>query len=285
MYPWQCIDDNQRGTRGTRRQSRLCGFSEFCVPRCNLGVRDIALRVLSTSSLVLLGPVLFLQGRRVRRVTPRLPPAAGPQEGTIGTGPDPLRLAVVGESTAMGVGVPEHAVGLAGQTARALGRAVGRPVRWRVLGRSGATARALLKEFIEPAPPLEADVVVVILGVNDTLGFSSPRRWTGALDALLASLRRRSAQAPVVVAAVPPMQHFPAFPSPLRHVLGLRAHVLDRAAIRWAGERPRVAHVPYPHSERKEIPDIFCSDGFHPSAMGYERWSAALAAAAATLLR
>ena len=248
-------------------------------------MRDIVLRFLSTSSLVLLGPVLFVQGRHVRRVTPRLPQAAGPQEGTIGTGPDPLRLVVVGESTAMGVGVPEHAAGLAGHTARALSGAMGRPVRWRVLGRSGATARALLKEFIEPAPPLEADVVVVILGVNDTLGFSSPARWIRSLDALLGSLRRRSVAAPVILAAVPPMQHFPAFPSPLRHVLGLRASVLDRAAIRWARDRRAVAHVPYPSAERREIPEIFCSDGFHPSAMGYERWSGALAAAAATLLR
>jgi lysophospholipase L1-like esterase len=185
----------------------------------------------------------------------------------------------------MGVGVLDHAAGLAGQTARALGAAIGRPVQWRVLGRSGATARALLKECIDPAPPLEADVVVVILGVNDTLGFSSPGRWLAALDALLRSVRRQSVDAAVVMAAVPPMQHFPALPSPLRQVLGLRAYVLDRVAIRWAKERPAVVHVPHPSAERMEIPQIFCSDGFHPSAMGYERWSAALAAAAATLLR
>jgi lysophospholipase L1-like esterase len=248
-------------------------------------VRDIALHFLSASTLVLLGPVLFVQGRRVRRDTPRLPQAAGPQEGIVGAGPRPLRLVIVGESTAMGVGVLEHAAGLAGQTARALAAAIGRPVQWRVLGRSGATARALLKEFIDPAPPLEADVVVVILGVNDTLGFSSPGRWLAALDALLRSVRRRSVAAAVVLAAVPPMQHFPALPSPLRQVLGLRAYVLDLVAIRWAKERPAVVHVPHPSAERSEIPQIFCPDGFHPSAMGYERWSAALAAAAATLLR
>jgi lysophospholipase L1-like esterase len=81
------------------------------------------------------------------------------------------------------------------------------------------------------------------------------------------------------------MQHFPALPWPLRQVLGLRAYVLDRAAIAWAGARESVAHVPYAFAERAEIPEIFCEDGFHPSAMGYERWSAALAAAAAALLR
>jgi lysophospholipase L1-like esterase len=252
--------------------------------RTPYGIKVRALHALSLASVIALAPVLLVQGRRVRRMTPRLPPAAGPQEGTIGAGTDPLRLVVVGESTAMGVGVPEHGVGLVGHTARALGDAMGRPVAWRVLGRGGATARALLKEFIEPEAPLEADVVVVILGVNDTLGFSSPARWTGALDALLLSFRRRSEVTPVVLAAVPPMQHFPALVSPLRQVLGFRAHVLDQAAMAWAESRPGVFHVPYPFAEPAEIPEIFCSDGFHPSAFGYERWSAALATAAARLL-
>lgn len=252
--------------------------------RTPYGNKVRALHALSVASLIVLAPVLLFQGRRVRRLTPRLPPAAGPQDGTVGDGLHPLRLVVVGESTAMGVGVAAHAVGLVGHTARALGKAMRRPVHWRVLGRGGATGRALLKEYIAPAPPLDADVFVVILGVNDTLGFSSPSQWTRSLDAIVESLRRQSAGAPIVLAAVPPMQHFPALPSPLRQVLGFRAFVLDRAAIEWAGAREAVAHVPHAYAEHAEIPDIFCSDGFHPSSLGYERWGAALAAAAAALL-
>jgi lysophospholipase L1-like esterase len=132
---------------------------------------------------------------------------------------------------------------------------------------------------------IDADVVVVILGVNDTLGFSSPARWTRALEALLESIRRQSAGTALILAAVPAMQHFSAFPWPLRQVLGLRAHILDRAAIEWARTRSSVVHVPFPVAERSQIPEIFCSDGFHPSAKGYARWSAALAEAAATLVR
>jgi hypothetical protein len=44
-------------------------------------------------------------------------------------------------------------------------------------------------------------------------------------------------------------------------------------------------HVPFPVTERTQIPEIFCSDGFHPSAKGYEWWSAALAEAATPLVR
>ena len=97
----------------------------------------------------MLAPILVVQGRRVRRVTPRLPPAAsGPLEGVI-PGPRPLRLLIVGESTAVGVGVPTHDVLLAGQTARALAASTERGVCWHVLGRSGASARALVTEFVD----------------------------------------------------------------------------------------------------------------------------------------
>ena len=246
-------------------------------------MRDLALRVLSDSSIVLLAPVLFAQGRWVRRVTPRLPEAGGPQEGTIGDGAHAIRLLLVGESPAMGVGVSNHVAGLAGQTALALATAAGRPVSWRVMGRSGASARNLLDEFIAPAQ-VDADVVVIALGVNDTITLSSPARWTGALEELLQSLRRRAHAVPIVLAAVPPMQHFPAIPSPLRQVLGIRSHLLDRAAIRWAGARRAVTHVPLPQTPAADVSAAFCSDGFHPSAAGYQQWGAVLGAAAARLL-
>lgn len=247
-------------------------------------MRDLGLRALSAAALVLLAPILFVQARRVRRATPRLPPASGPHEGIVAAGPHPLRLLLVGESTAVGVGVPTHDVGLAGQTARALAEATGRPVRWRVLGRSGASARTVIAEFVEPASSVDADVVVVALGVNDTISLSSVARWVDALDALLHCVRRSSPDAAVVLSGVPPMQHFPAFPVPLRQVLGLRAHVLDRAAIRWAGTHAAVTHVRHPPAAPAEVPVLFCADRFHPSALGYSRWGAALAAAASDIL-
>jgi len=246
-------------------------------------VGDLALRVLSAAGFVLLAPILFVQARHVRRVTPRLPSANGPHEGYT-AGSHPLRVLIVGESTAVGVGVTTHDAGLAGQTTRALAEATGRPVCWRVLGRSGASARMLVAEFIEPAAPIEADVVVIALGVNDTIRLSSVARWVDALEALLQCVRRSSPDATIVLSGVPPMQIFPAFPVPLRYVLGLRAHVLDRAAIRWAGGHAAVIHVPHPFAAPADVAVMFCADRFHPSPLGYSRWGAALAAAVSDIL-
>lgn len=246
-------------------------------------MNDPALRALSAASLVLLAPILLVQGRRVRRVTPRLPPADGPHDGNI-PGPRALRLLIAGESTAVGVGVSTHGEGLAGQTALALAASTGRGVRWRVLGRSGASARDLVAQFIDPAAPIDADVVVIALGVNDTISVSPVGRWLKALDALLQGVRASSSHAVVVMSGVPPLQIFPAFPAPLRHVLGLRARVLDRAAVRWAGRYDRVTHVPHLNTAPADVQAMFCADRFHPSSLGYARWGAALAKAASDIL-
>jgi lysophospholipase L1-like esterase len=245
-------------------------------------MRAGALRVVSAASLLLLAPLLFVQARRVRRVTPRLPAADGPHEGVTGPGPNPLRLLVVGESTAVGVGVSTHDEGLAGQTARALAGMMGRPVSWRVLGRSGASARKLVVEVIEPAGAIDADVVVVALGVNDTISLSRVGHWRRALEALRQVIGRSSPDAVIVISGVPPMQHFPAFPPPLCHVLGVRARVLDRAAVRWVRRHAAVVHVPHPSAPPADVGAMFCADRFHPSARGYAQWGAALAAAASS---
>ena len=154
-----------------------------------------------------------------------------------------------------------------------------------MLGRSGASARHLVAEFIEPAAPIDADVVVIALGVNDTISVSPVGRWVDALEALLLVCAGHRPHAAIVLSGVPPMQIFPAFPAPLRHVLGLRARVLDRAAVRWAGGHASVTHVPHPSTAPADVPAMFCADRFHPSAAGYARWGAALAAAASDILR
>ncbi|HLM69468.1 MAG TPA: hypothetical protein VK358_18145, partial [Longimicrobium sp.] len=61
---------------------------------------DVALRLASTLGTALLAPVLVLQGKRVRRTTPRLPEAAGPRTGAVAGRGAPVRLLVLGESTA-----------------------------------------------------------------------------------------------------------------------------------------------------------------------------------------
>ncbi|SFA72706.1 Lysophospholipase L1 [Amycolatopsis marina] len=232
--------------------------------------------LLATAATVLLAPALLIQGRRVRRTTPRLPDAAGPTGGGTGAG-SPLDLLVLGESTVAGVGARDHEEALTGQLASALAERSGRAVRWRALGRSGADARTVHAELLESACERRADLVVIALGVNDTVGLHGATRYRQDLLRLIGALRARLGAPPVLLAGVPPMSRFPTLPQPLRAVLGIRSRVLDSAAAELAA-LPGVLHAPMPAALLD--PDSFADDGFHPGPAGYRIWAEQLAALA-----
>ena len=245
----------------------------------------VRLRVAAHAGL-LLAPVLAWQGARVRRTVPPLPDASGPTHGECGDGGDAIDLLVIGESTAAGMGAPTHDVALAGCIARALAHHAGRAVRWRVLARSGATARAA-RDLVDGAhPPPRADVAVVALGVNDVLAI--PRgdgAWARDLESLVTALRARcGAELPVVLAAVPPLGCFPALRHPLRWALGARARLFDAAAARLAARLPGVVHAPASTLEAVADRGLFAADGFHPSPAGYRVWGESLGVVAATMV-
>ncbi len=216
-------------------------------------------------------PVLVAQALHVRRVTPRLPGAAGPVEGAVAGKGIPFRLAVLGESTADGVGASTHEEALAGQLARALARG-GRAVAWQVVGRTGATAREVRDDLAPLVRP--ADVVVIALGVNDTTELHTATRYRRDLLGLVVALRRRLGPVDVLLAGVPPMGRFPGLPRPLRDVLAARSAALDAAAAELT-RLPRVAHAPM----RPALLDdsTFAEDRFHPGPAGYAKWADELA--------
>jgi lysophospholipase L1-like esterase len=228
-------------------------------------------RLLQPASMVLL-PVLVYQGRRVRRGMRPLPEAA-PLSGEVpGTG-EAVRLLVLGDSMAAGVGVTDHADSLAGRVAAGVSEQTGRPVSWRVVARTGATAgyttERLLGRAVEHGGPAP-DAVVVLVGINDLLGFRSLRQWRGDIHALVTEIRHRlGAGVRVVFSGMPPLRYFPALPQPLRAVLGIRAQLMDEV-LHTTASVLGAAHVPIAIS-RKTVgwQRLFARDQFHPSAEGY----------------
>ena len=228
-------------------------------------------------------PVLLAQGYWLRKHTPRLPDAAGPLEGTVtGTG-EPLRLIALGESTVAGIGARTHESALTGQLALTLKSHTNRTVNWTVVARSGINARKCRVELVPKLRGIGADVVTIVLGVNDTIEFHSTRRWTSDIERLIDSVRTEVGDALVLLSGVPPMNCFPALPQPLSFVLGARSAALERATVGLAKRLGRVVHVPFT-IERDRCADLFCADGFHPSELGYKLWAEQLAAAFAKVL-
>ena len=217
-----------------------------------------------------LGPVLLWQGRRVRRTTPVLPEPPGPREGTAGEGP-PLRLLLLGDSAALGLGAASQDEALSGRLVAAL--APYYRLTWRLVARTGATTRGTWRR-LEPEPEADWDVVVTSLGVNDVTGAESSRTWLVAQQELVGRIQARFAPRWVLLSGMPPVHAFPALPQPLRWYLGRKARRFDRALAAWAAGTDGVRHLT---ADFVDDPDLMASDGFHPGPRGYALWAGEVA--------
>ena len=206
---------------------------------------------------ILLAPIVLVQARRVRRETPQLPDAAGARTG----GSGPLRLLVIGDSTAVGMGAPTLDDALPGRLAHELGGA-----SWRAVGRSGWTSAEVLRDFGDEAA-VESDIAVVLVGWNDALQLRSARAFGRDLGALLSRVNARR----TVVVGPPRFGDFAVFPQPLRWAVGAQAHGIGRAAARVAERHGAVLAAGFDGGST-------ALDRFHPDAAGYAAMAAAIRA-------
>jgi lysophospholipase L1-like esterase len=213
-------------------------------------------------------PVAVVQGMWMRSTIELAPPATGPTSGTVGTvSRPPLRIAVVGDSTAAGCGVNSHDDGFAGCLARELAARTQQPVRWQVVGEFGATARRIRYRLL-PQLGEDLDVAVLLAGGNDVMSRRSPGQWRNDLSAIVDDLAERADH--VVIAGIPPFALFPSIPTTLGHYLSERAAALHEVTRQICAGRSCTTWV-----TTTGVPpaDFFASDRFHPSAVGYQLWA------------
>jgi lysophospholipase L1-like esterase len=216
---------------------------------------------------IALAPIVLIQARRLRRTVPRLPDADGPRSGST-AGPRPIRLAVIGDSTAVGAGVARIEDALPGALAREL--ADGRGVEWTAIGRSGDTSGEVLASFGPTIADVVADVAVLLVGWNDAMRLRSARAYRHDLDALVDRIETASPRAQIVIVAPPAFARYDALPRPLRSALSAHAAGLTRVAARVASGRGAAL---VPGFDGAAV----ASDGFHPNAAGYARMATAIA--------
>ena len=231
----------------------------------------IALRLAQALSLLLL-PVLWAQGRLVKRRTPRLPEATT-EAGESGTG-SVTNLLVFGDSMAAGVGVKDNADGLAGHLARALSEQRGGQISWRVVARHGATAQYatdhLSGRTTDPLTQWTPDIVVVTVGINDLLRFTAIGKWKHSLRILATDLRGKTGKSTrILFCGMPPVGLFPSLPQPLRATMSIRSKLMDWTMAKTV-EALGCSHLPLSLSKSQlNSGDFFSADGFHPSSHGY----------------
>lgn len=224
-------------------------------------------------SLALLGPLLWAQGRWARWRTPRLPPLPAPLQGATGEGGQMLHLFVLGESPAAGVGVATREESLPARLALELVQRKGRAVSWRSIAENGADVRRVINTQLPQLAGQPVNLVLVVLGVNDTTGLTPRARWRAGLRELVVRIRA-SSDAHILFTSLPRMDSFTALPQPLRAVLGWRGRLLDRDLRAVVAAMPGVScAAPLPPLTAVQL----AADRYHPSAVACRDWAVQLA--------
>lgn len=207
------------------------------------------------------------------------PSAAGPTVGAVDArGLPAYRIAIVGESSAAGVGVASHADGIPGSLARALARSLQRRVEWSVYARPRVSLRRVRQRLIPRVEPGQ-DLVVLMVGVTEALSATPLEDWSIDAAATIEDLAVRNRR--VLVTGIPPFGCFPCVPSPLAEDLDARALAMDAVTEEICLNRPGVTFVPgrgHQISGPVTTDQLFADDGFHASRTAYERWGGMLAA-------
>ena len=218
--------------------------------------------------------------RRHRYAQPELGLALRASVGPAGA--PPLRLVLLGDSAALGVGVDRVADTVGGQLAELMAQETGRRrVELSSVGVSGSRSTDLATQVARALLGDRPDVAVVLIGANDATALRRPGEAAAYLGA--AVRRLRDAGVEVVVGTCPDLGAARAIAPPLRQIVG------------WLGRRIARAQVRAVHDAGGTVVDLgtetgpvfradagtLCYDGYHPSADGYRVWAYALLPAVA----
>ena len=214
---------------------------------------------------IFLLPFLLLQGKWVRKVTPKLPEPEGERQGVTGKGPA-IKVLILGDSAAAGVGVEHQNQALLGQLVEQLSPYF--ELHWTLVAETGDSTKDTISKLIQHKNK-SYDFVITSLGVNDVTSTTSPSKWQYLQQKLICELHRKFNPKQVIISQVPPMGDFPALPYPLRAFLGWKASQFNAILQHLVTEEAKTTLLSF-ESEKEHT---MASDGFHPGETIYQEWA------------
>lgn len=231
--------------------------------------------MLALAVLLLVGEGIYTSSRDYlpAESAPRFPPAYGESAG------QRVRLAILGDSTAVGLGAGAASATVGGGIAQIVARQDRRYVPVLPLAVSGARARDLSSQVDAVLAQGGAELAVVLVGANDATHATRLSSVRG--DVEQAVRRLVAAGVRVVVGTCPDMGAARALPQPLRLIVAARGRAVadaEREGIDAAGgtavDLGRLTGPAF-----RADPATLSADLFHPSDRGYQLWTEALAPA------
>ncbi len=224
-------------------------------------------------------PVMYFQGKKIRKSVPSLPEAIG-THGKVGTSDHQVNLLTIGESTIAGVGVDQHKNGFTGALAQQLAEDFGVQINWKVVAKSGYTASNVADLLLPKIQNDNPDLIVIGLGGNDAFHLNSPIRWKKSMQSLLTQLNNTFPDVKIVFTNMPPIKEFPAFTPIIKGVVGNLVNLLgDELSqiikaydhVYFVNEKLTFEDWIKKIDQKLTVEDFF-SDGVHPSPLTYQIW-------------
>jgi lysophospholipase L1-like esterase len=190
----------------------------------------------------------------------------------------PIRIAMLGDSTAAGYGVHRDRDTPAARLAIGISDAARRPVHVNNLAAIGAKSRALSEQVaaLDRSARRGVDLAVIMVGANDVTHRVKPAESVAHLGQAVRALRERGAE--VVVGTCPDLGTIRPLAQPLRAYarrVSRRLATAQTIAVVGAGGRT-VSLGDLLGELFASRTDMFADDQFHPSAEGYRHAAEAL---------
>lgn len=264
---------------------------------------------------ILLAPIYLYQGRKLNKTALRLPEAEGNRHGLLTLTKEKsvvsrlsdsptlnrqtlssqilesetldrqtLNLMIVGDSAAAGVGVDLQEEAITGHLLKNLSTSTQLKtkydhIKWSLHATSGHTSSDLLyRLYILPIPVNPVDIMVVIIGANDTTSNVALEQWQKQIEEIIAIGKRKFKAQNIIFSCLPPMGHFPSISFPLNKYIGAISDLLDCKLKEVCQAHTHVTYLDIDFAKAGlEAKNMFAKDGFHPNAITYEYWALELA--------
>lgn len=234
----------------------------------------------SLISLPLL-PLLYFQGKRIRKNVPKLPEAKEPKGFVNGKFNKTINILSIGESTIAGVGVDYHKNGFTGALARTLSKNLKSNINWKVYARSGYTVKQVCKKIIPKIKEESTDIIIIGMGGNDAFTLNSPKNWVKDIEKLINLIQNKYPNTPMFFTNMPPIKEFPAFTKNIKFVIGNLVEILGKELHQLVSKKENVFYYneiitlkewSKKHSLDNSNKKLYFSDGVHPSKLTYQVW-------------